>query len=282
LYAARGDHKKALEYYQLFHQIDEEILNEKSSRQINELQEKYEADDSSIIFWQKLWNELRLPELIRRQLNLHHQSVQISVEKYVEMMVISRCIEPGSKLGMTRWLETTCYKEMKGYARCVLPYEVNYFYRSMDYLLDMKDALELALFEQLRNLFSVDVKLTFYDITSTFFYTENCLLGGHGYSRDHRPDREQIVIGVVTSYEGYPIKHFVFEGNTADNTTVEEVVSILKKDYQINETILVGDRGMITKLNLKGIEDKGFDYIMGVKIRNNELCQMLFTREAIN
>ena len=235
-----------------------------------------------IVFWRKLWKDLRLAEIIRDQLDLCHQSVQIAVEKYIEMMAVSRCIEPASKLGLTRWLETTCYKEMKGYTPDDLSYHVNYFYRSMDYLLNMKDALELSIYHHLRNLYSVNVKLTFYDITSTFFYTENCSLAEHGYSRDHRPDCEQIVIGVVTSYEGYPIKHFVFEGNTADNTTVEEVVSALKKDYNINETIFVGDRGMIAKLNMKCIEDKGYDYIMGVKMRNNELCQMLFSRAAID
>lgn len=236
----------------------------------------------SVIFWKKLWNELNLSDLIRHQLDLRRKSVQFAVEKYIEMMTVSRCIEPNSKLGMTRWLETTCYKEMKGYGGCALSYDVNYFYRSMDYLLDMKDSLELAIFEQLRNLFSVNIKLTFYDITSTFFYGDNCSMSAHGYSRDHRPEREQIVIGVVTSYEGYPIKHFVFEGNTADNSTVEEVVSALKKDYHINETIFVGDRGMVTRLNMKHIEDNGYDYIMGVKMRNNQLCQMLFTREAID
>lgn len=234
----------------------------------------------SIIFWQKLWKELQLSKLIRHQLSLKPQPAQIAVDKYVEMMTVSRCIEPSSKLGMTRWFETTCYKEMKGYAYKDLSYDVNYFYRSMDYLLDIKESLELAIYEQLRNLFSVNVKLTFYDITSTFFYTGNCSLGEHGYSRDHRPDREQIVIGVVTSYEGYPIKHYVFEGNTADSTTVKEVISNLKKDYNINETIFVGDRGMITKLNMKHIEEEGFDYIMGVKMRNNELCQMLFAMDT--
>lgn len=236
----------------------------------------------SVIFWKKLWNEVRLSSLIRHQLGLRRKSVKFAVEKYIEMMAVSRCIEPNSKLGMTRRLETTCYKEMKGYGRCALSYDVNYFYRSMDYLLEIKESLELAIFEQLRNLFSVDVKLTFYDITSTFFYSDNCSMSAHGYSRDHRPEREQIVIGVVTSYEGYPIKHFVFEGNTADNSTVEEVVSALKKDYHINETIFVGDRGMVTRLNMKHIEDNGYDYIMGVKMRNNELCRMLFTKEAID
>jgi transposase len=73
------------------------------------------------------------------------------------------------------------------------------------------------------------------------------------------------VIGVVTSYEGYPLKHYVFQGNTTDSTTVQQVIADLKSEYNIDETIFVGDRGMITKLNLQNIEKNGFKSIMGVK-----------------
>jgi transposase len=237
-------------------------------------------EHGSIIFWQKFWKDLQLSKLIRKQLAYSHPSVKIAVEKYVEIMTVNRCIKPDSKLSVTRWLETTSYKRMKGYTD--LNKDVTYFYRSMDYLLKMKEALELAIFERMKNLFSVNVNLTFYDITSTFFYTKNCSIADLGHSRDDRPACEQIVIGVVTSHEGYPIKHYVFEGNTVDNTTIKKVISDLKKDYSINETIFVGDRGMITKLNIKEIENKGFDYIMGVKMHQNELCQMLFVKDEVD
>ena len=72
----------------------------------------------------------------------------------------------------------------------------------------------------MQNLFSINVKLTFYDITSNFFYGDECPLAEFSYSRDKRSDCEQIVVGVVTSYEGYPIKHYVFKGSTTDSTTV--------------------------------------------------------------
>jgi len=229
----------------------------------------------NIVFWQKLWNKFGLSEIIGKEVKKKDKRIQLEVEKYVQMMVVNRCINPNSKLGVTRWLSETCYKEMKGYSH--LNTDVTYFYRSMDHLLKIKDEVELALFEKLRNLFSVNVKLTFYDITSTFFYTDNCSLGKNGHSRDQRPDKEQIVIGVVTSYEGYPIKHFVFTGNTSDSTTVEKVIKELKHDYHIKETTFVGDRGMITKLNLSKILENGFDYIMGVKARQDEICRMFFS-----
>jgi transposase len=61
------------------------------------------------------------------------------------------------------------------------------------------------------------------------------LLAEYGYSRDHRSDCKQIIIGIVTSYEGYPIKHYIFEGNVVDSTTVQEVIKDLKFQFNIEE-----------------------------------------------
>jgi len=229
----------------------------------------------SIIFWQKIWDELKLSEIINKQVKIRNKRVKLEVEKYIQMMTINRCVDPLSKLAATRWVEETCYKQMQGYADLSL--DVTYFYRSMDQLLKIKDKLELSIFNKLKNLFSINIKMTFYDITSTFFYTGSCPISENGYSRDDRPDKEQIVIGVVTSWEGYPIKHYVFTGNTKDETTVKKVIEELKKEYYIEETTFVGDRGMITKLNLNRLQEEGFDYIMGVKVRQDEICEMLFS-----
>ena len=233
-----------------------------------------------ILVWRQLWQKLKLSRLIADKLKRHHPDASIAVAQYVELMVVNRCIEPLSKLGVTRWFETTCYKELQDFAD--LSQEVNYYYRSMDYLVSMKDELEAAIFEKLKTLFSINVKLTFYDITSTFFYGDDCPLAELGYSRDKRPDRPQIVVGVVTSYEGYPLKHYVFDGSTTDSTTVKEVVENLKRDYHIGETVFVGDRGMITQLNLDTVTDQGYDYIMGVKLRQDALCGMLFDRDDLD
>jgi transposase len=235
-------------------------------------------EHGSIIFWQKIWDELGLSKIIKNQVKIKDKRIKLEVDKYVQMMVINRCVDPLSKLGVTRWIDRTCYKEMAGYKD--LDFDVTYFYRSMDHLLTVKDDVEFAIFEKLKDLFSINVKLTFYDITSSYFYTDNCEIGKNGYSRDNRPDREQIVIGVVTSFEGYPIKHYVFEGNRKDETTVKDVVKELKSSYNIEDTTFVGDRGMITKLNLTRLEGEGFEYIMGVKHRQDEICNMLLCEQV--
>ena len=233
-----------------------------------------------IIFWRQLWNNMKLTEIISGQIRKQEGRVKINAAAYVEVMTVNRCVNPLSKLAASRWKGDTCYKLMKGYGD--LSDEVEYYYRSMDYLLKVKDVVELEIFKRLETLFSINVKLTFYDITSTFFYTDNCSIGKNGHSRDHRPDKEQIVIGVVTSDEGYPIKHYVFTGNTKDETTVSEVVSDLKNQFNIEETVFVGDRGMITKLNLEKILAEDFSYIMGVKHKQDAIVQKFFDNDELD
>ena len=233
----------------------------------------------SIVLWRALWKRMRLGETVAEEVKRAESRITIEVAKYVELMVVNRCVNPLSKLATSRWMDTTCYAAMTGFGD--LPREVEYFYRSMDYLLKAKDRIEKALFERLRNLFSINVRLTFYDITSTFFYSDSCPLAHNGLSRDKRPDRQQVVIGVLTSYEGYPLKHYVFQGNTKDETTVGEVVRHLKREYHIEQTTFVGDRGMITKLNLERIEHEQFDYIMGVKHRQDEMMPMVLEHDGL-
>ena len=233
----------------------------------------------SVLLWRALWKRMRLDKTVAEEVKRAESRISIEVARYVELMVVNRCVNPLSKLATSRWMDTTCYTAMAGYGD--LPREVEYFYRSMDYLLKAKDRIEKALFERLRDLFSINVRLTFYDITSTFFYSDCCPLADSGLSRDKRPDKKQVVIGVLTSYEGYPLKHYVFQGNTKDETTVGEVVRQLKREYHIEQTTFVGDRGMITKLNLKRIEAEQFDYIMGVKHRQDEMMPMVLEDDGL-
>ena len=236
-------------------------------------------EHGSILLWRSLWQRLKLDEIVDRNVKRKTSRVSIAVAKYVEMMVVNRCVNPLSKLATSRWMDTTCYAALEGYSE--LSGEVQYFYRSMDYLLKAKELIEKAIYERMRNLFSVNVRLTFYDITSTFFYGGSCPLADNGFSRDTRPDKVQVVIGVVTSYEGYPLKHYVFEGNRQDQSTVREVVQDLRREYEIEQTIFVGDRGMISRLNLDQLQINGYDYIMGVKARQDEMMSMVLEDEDL-
>lgn len=89
-------------------------------------------DYGSIILWRHFWNRLKLGKIISQSIQKVESRVSIDTSKYAEMMVVNRCINPLSKLATSRWMTTTCYTKMNGYFD--LPDDVQYFYRSMDYL----------------------------------------------------------------------------------------------------------------------------------------------------
>ena len=74
-------------------------------------------EHGSIILWRKLWNKLGLSQMIKSLLRQNKTKVEIEADKYIEIMVINRCVDALSKLGVTRWVERTCYKAMKGYQK---------------------------------------------------------------------------------------------------------------------------------------------------------------------
>lgn len=87
-------------------------------------------EHGTILLWRKLWEELELSKIIERKVHVKETRVALDVGKYIELMVVNRCVDPLSKLGASRWVERTCYRAMKGYAGLSL--DVNHFYRSMD------------------------------------------------------------------------------------------------------------------------------------------------------
>jgi transposase len=111
----------------------------------------------------------------------------------------------------------------------------------------------------------VQFEFLLYDVTSTYF--EGQALGNEqaarGYSRDHRPDCKQVNIGLVVTPEGLPVGYEVFAGNTADVTTVEEMVQAMEKKYGQAERIWVMDRGMISEENIDFLRERKARYIVG-------------------
>jgi hypothetical protein len=137
-------------------------------------------------------------------------------------------------------------------------------------LLVQKPRLEVALWQQLRDLFNVEPELVFCDITSTYFEGEGpAELGRFGYSRDGTPRNRQIVVGVVMM-EGWPIAHHVFADNRLDQTTVAEVVQDLRQRFGLGRVVFVGDRGMVTLKNVEHLREEGQGYLVGLQRRNRK------------
>jgi transposase len=180
------------------------------------------------------------------------------------MLVVNRICDPCSKLALLEWLESVDYgQEAPSYHQLL---------RAMDRLIGVKEAAEVAV---AKRLLAEDeaLDLVFYDITSTYFEGERSLgpedMRRYGYSRDHRFDRRQVVIGMVMTRSGIPLCHHVFPGNTVDKTTVAAVVEDLKGRFGLKRVVFVGDRGMLSDANIDRIMGEELGFIVAHPLRKN-------------
>jgi len=173
-------------------------------------------------------------------------------------MIVDRLIAPRSKLGFVRAVdaETACSSvgEVLGLG-AVAEREA---YAALDWLVAQQPRIEGGLAR--RHL--EDGTLVLYDVSSSYLEGRCCPLARFGYSRDHRPDRPQIVYGVLCTREGLPVAVEVFEGDTADPATLGEQVVKLKARFKLGRVAVVGDRGMITSARIRDeLEPAGLDWI---------------------
>jgi transposase len=218
-----------------------------------------------------IWGRLRLTESITK--NLRDAKIEFDAAKIVQAMVINRACDPTSKLGILRWLETVYIPELRA-----ADVSYQHLLRAMDALIGIKDEIEKNLYNQMIDLFSPDVDLVFYDITSSYFEGDGPEIAAHGYSRDHRPDLKQIVVALAVTREGFPIFHEVYPGNTADVSTVADAVSILSQRFSIRKTVVVADRGMISEGNVEVLDKAEFPYILGLRQRKNGEAEELYQK----
>ena len=190
-------------------------------------------------------------------------------------LVANRLLDPSSEHGLAYWLDAAyvsddATRQSGKTPRVIVEFQwLQRWYRTLDRLVGVKEDLEVALFEQLRTLFEVQVELALYDITSTYFEGHGPPeLARHGHSRDQRPRERQIVLGLVL-IDGWPIAHHVFAGNRKDASTVAEVVQDLKQRFRLQRIVFVGDRGMIDDTVREELDAAGCGYLMGLSRRHN-------------
>ena len=209
-----------------------------------------------------LWRLLGLDELLDELIEPGHETV--SWGAMAAVLTIARFCEPSSELHIAdTWYRRTALEELLG----VTPEQVHTYrlYKTLDRLLPLKESLEKHLRERLGGLFQLKCELLLYDVTSTYFEGElkGCPMAKRGYSRDSRPDRPQVCIGLIVTDEGFPIGYEVFAGNTHDSKTVQSIVDSLEKKYGTINRVWVFDRGMVSEANLKFLRERGSQYIVG-------------------
>ena len=173
-------------------------------------------------------------------------------------MIASRLIAPGSKLATLRALSPQTASSSLGRVLDLGVIEEREIYAALDWLGGRQDRIERALAR--RHL--KDGTLVLYDVSSSYLEGRCCELGQYGYSRDHRPDRLQIVYGLLCDRDGRPIAIEVFEGDTGDPSTLPAQVEKLKRRFGLQHIVLVGDRGMITAARIRDdLKPAGLDWI---------------------
>ena len=229
------------------------------------------------LVFERLWKELGLPEILRAL--LAGRQFEFAVERAVFLTVLHRLFDPGSDRAAEVW--------RTGYA---IPgtekLELHQLYRTMGWLGEplpsdqqagatpfvprcAKDLIEEALFARRRDLFS-GLDLVFFDTTSIYFEGEGgASIGQYGNSKDHRPDRKQMVVAAVLDSTGRPICCELWPGNTTDVTTLIPIVDRLKSRFAIGRLCIVADRGMISKKTIEALQAVHRDtrFILGARLR---------------
>lgn len=195
--------------------------------------------------------------------------------RWAETLVINRCLEPLSKIKLQEWVANTILPAL-GSPKVL---DVNEYdvYRELDYLSQRENELQEFICHQLIETGKFSEDVLFYDITSSYFEGSKCVLAEFGYSRDHRQDRQQIVLALMITKEGYPFYWQVLAGNTQDITTVENLVTTIKKRFGIKSCTLVFDRGMVSKDNLAFIREKDLWYISALdkdEIKSSDIFEL--------
>jgi hypothetical protein len=179
-----------------------------------------------------------------------------------QALIVGRLLEPAAKLATARMLDGQTASHSLGDVLGLGAVTARELYATLDWLGAEQDFIEASLAR--RHL--QGGALLLYDVTSTYLEGRCCELAQRGYSRDHRRDRPQIVIGLICAADGCPIAVEVFEGNTADPATVAAQIDKLKQRFGLQRVVLVGDRGMLTQARIeKTLRPAGLDWITALR-----------------
>jgi transposase len=224
----------------------------------------YEVFNEAEIFnwgylvYKNLWQRFELDTMLS-DIQVRSRS-KFDLNNACFLMAVQHLLSPGSKL--------STYNDQQRYAK--LPgVDLNHLYRSLDILSDNKEAIELHLFNKNRDLFNMRVDIVFYDVTTFHFEsTKKDDLKDFGFSKANKVNEVQVVLGMLMDCEGRPIGYELFSGNTFEGKTLEKALNTIEKRFGIRNVIIVADRGLNSKLNLKQIVDKGYGYIVASRIKS--------------
>lgn len=208
----------------------------------------------------QFWQRLELNSILEKA------GLSKGARRLTLAMTLNRLIHPTSELAMPDWIRTTALPDILGVDFNALAEDA--LYRNLDKLHEHRVEIESALADREQNLFGLDQTVFLYDVTSTYF--EGRAMGNakaqRGYSRDHRGDCKQVLVGLAVNREGFPLAHEVFAGNRHDSTTLDDMLQALDQRIGLRpEQTVVVDRGMAGANNLAQIRARGLHYLVAAR-----------------
>jgi transposase len=210
----------------------------------------------------QLWKRLELDRFFEEAVDEHAADVPWS--RVAAVLAINRLCAPGSELAIEeRWYPSTALDDLLGIEEGKL--NDTRLYRGLDRILPHKTKLERHLKQRYGELFGAEFDVLLYDLTSTYVEgaAEKNPMMRRGYSRDHRPDCEQMVIALIVNSEGFPFSYETFDGNRADVSTMETILRMVERKYGKARRIWIFDRGVVSEENLAAIRKRGGQYLVG-------------------
>ncbi len=210
----------------------------------------------------ELWKRLELDGFFEQ--NIDQESADVPWSRVAALLAIHRLCAPGSELAIEqRWYPSTALDDLLE----IEAGKINdtRLYRCLDRILPHKTKLERHLKERYGALFGAEFDVLLYDLTSTYVEgaAEKNPMVRRGYSRDHRPDCEQLVIALIVNSEGFPFSYETFDGNRSDVSTMETMLRMVERKYGRARRIWVFDRGIVSEENLAAIRKRGGQYLTG-------------------
>jgi len=208
----------------------------------------------------EMWKRIGLDEVLE-QIGLTDRARVLTCA-----MVLNRLVYPCSEHAMPDWIRRTALDDILETDFTSLIDET--LYRQLDLLHPKRVAIETKLAKRERTLFNLDQTVFLYDLTSTYFegQAKNNPKAKRGYSRDHRPDCKQVVVGLVLNRDGFPLAHEIYDGNTQDRTTVTGMLDLLDERVGLKPgQLVVVDRGMAYEENLAQITARGLHYLIAAR-----------------
>jgi transposase len=210
----------------------------------------------------ELWRRLALDRFFEQAVD--DAAADVPWSRVAALLAINRLCAPGSELAIEqRWFPSTALDDLLGMEESKI--NDTRLYRCLDRILPHKTKLERHLKERYGELFGAEFDVLLYDLTSTYVEgaAEKNPMIRRGYSRDHRPDCEQMVIALIVNSEGFPFSYETFDGNRADVSTMETILRMVERKYGKARRIWVFDRGIVSEENLEAIRKRGGQYLVG-------------------